>query len=336
MAGPRNPMSPSPPMPMSDSLEHAAEIKGELKSCMSSSNLQTMETASSFNRQRSVSFHNIEIREYERTIGDHPCVRGGPPVSLGWRYAPDSIVFNLEEYEAGQIPRAKEQMIMPRHLREHVLKDAGVSRREMAEATKIAFETQDQRNTTASHTALRDKTDYALECAGRKLKYVFQPSKKSEMKRTMSLCDVNQKSVETLPLKSEPHKSKAFTSRLLSSIRSRSCNNLQSQEAEPTKKVLPMNTSLPKKAVPSRSCNNLQSQEAELTKKEVPTSLPKKAVPTSLPKPVETASEPEKEKSSAMGTTSSEECKVEDGDDWFVAEIEKDNQEDLAQGLFII
>jgi hypothetical protein len=32
-------------------------------------------------RRNSVSFHSVDVREYDRTVGDNPSCRSGPPVS---------------------------------------------------------------------------------------------------------------------------------------------------------------------------------------------------------------------------------------------------------------
>jgi hypothetical protein len=36
--------------------------------------------------KRSVSFKTIEVREYERVLGDHPNTTHGPPMSIGWAF----------------------------------------------------------------------------------------------------------------------------------------------------------------------------------------------------------------------------------------------------------
>jgi len=37
-------------------------------------------------KTKSVSFSNVNIREYEITICDHPETSVGPSISLGWKY----------------------------------------------------------------------------------------------------------------------------------------------------------------------------------------------------------------------------------------------------------
>jgi len=46
----------------------------------------------------SVSFVSVEIRNYDRCAGDHPCCRSGVPLSLDWSYSRSSPRL-LDEYE---------------------------------------------------------------------------------------------------------------------------------------------------------------------------------------------------------------------------------------------
>mmetsp|Transcript_15905 Transcript_15905/g.22427 ORF Transcript_15905/g.22427 Transcript_15905/m.22427 type:complete len:337 (-) Transcript_15905:87-1097(-) len=52
---------------------------------------------------KSVRFHQITIREYERILGDNPAVSSGPPISLGWRYNQDNEVsVDIDDYESAR------------------------------------------------------------------------------------------------------------------------------------------------------------------------------------------------------------------------------------------
>ena len=69
---------------------------------------------------RSVSFGNIEIKEYPRAIGDNPgATSGGPPVSLGWKLV-SARTLELEAYENHRMfnRRKREEMLVPPRVRE--------------------------------------------------------------------------------------------------------------------------------------------------------------------------------------------------------------------------
>jgi hypothetical protein len=49
-------------------------------------------------KTKSVSFGNIEVREYPMVLGDNPSCRDGLPVSLGWEYA-QLFLMDVDDYE---------------------------------------------------------------------------------------------------------------------------------------------------------------------------------------------------------------------------------------------
>ena len=49
--------------------------------------------------RRSVRFGSVQVREYDRIVGDHPEVKVGPPIGIGWEYM-ELEPLNMEEYEA--------------------------------------------------------------------------------------------------------------------------------------------------------------------------------------------------------------------------------------------
>lgn len=82
-------------------------------------------------QKRSVSFANLEIREYSQVLGDHPYCRSGPPISLGWDFEPAFLV-EVEEYESTREPRrTRRQMRMGSERRREILMETdGVTNEE--------------------------------------------------------------------------------------------------------------------------------------------------------------------------------------------------------------
>mmetsp|Transcript_25323 Transcript_25323/g.53494 ORF Transcript_25323/g.53494 Transcript_25323/m.53494 type:complete len:251 (+) Transcript_25323:181-933(+) len=98
---------------------------------------------------RCVSFHSVAIREYDRTIGDNPSCRSGPPLSLDWNYS-NSYEKNLEEYEAERLySRAKETLCMNKYKRKILLAvHWGHTSEELKEARRNTKKIQRQRSMT--------------------------------------------------------------------------------------------------------------------------------------------------------------------------------------------
>mmetsp|Transcript_21246 Transcript_21246/g.43233 ORF Transcript_21246/g.43233 Transcript_21246/m.43233 type:complete len:490 (-) Transcript_21246:257-1726(-) len=56
--------------------------------------------------RRHVTFTTIQVRQYSRILGDHPCCPSGPPLSLGWDMERQDT-FSLEFYEKEREPERK-------------------------------------------------------------------------------------------------------------------------------------------------------------------------------------------------------------------------------------
>lgn len=77
---------------------------------------------------RHVSFASVQIREYSRILGDHPCCPSGPPLALGWELEREDSI-SLDEYERTRDPlrRSKEEFRLGCTDRREILENLVVS-----------------------------------------------------------------------------------------------------------------------------------------------------------------------------------------------------------------
>ena len=103
--------------------------------------------------KKSVSFHQVHVQEYARTIGDHPDVVLGPPISIDWE-PHHHEAHDFDEYETTREGRRKGSKIDLRihpNTRNRMMISAGVSKEEIKAATRAANRVSSQRkNTVAS------------------------------------------------------------------------------------------------------------------------------------------------------------------------------------------
>mmetsp|Transcript_16650 Transcript_16650/g.24925 ORF Transcript_16650/g.24925 Transcript_16650/m.24925 type:complete len:289 (-) Transcript_16650:155-1021(-) len=94
-----------------------------------------------------VSFQQVQIREYNRTIGDNPSCMAGIPISLDWSHSSESKI-PLNDYEKLKgMKRSKSSMRMPAKVRESLLKNnLGYSDEELAQAKKEIKQIQRSRS----------------------------------------------------------------------------------------------------------------------------------------------------------------------------------------------
>jgi hypothetical protein len=130
-------------------LEETTKPYIHLKSCVRAPASTTDTTMS---RRRTVSFNTVEIREYVRTLGDNPSVRSGPALSLGWIVV-DSCILPLSLYEHQRPPKVGSvDLIVPRIIREEMLREEGITRSEIAAANRESFRIKQNRNQTVQQT----------------------------------------------------------------------------------------------------------------------------------------------------------------------------------------
>lgn len=129
----------------------------------------------------SVSFKNVEIREYPITIGDNPSVSTGPPITIGWE-PQDEQVADIDEYESHRpIRRQSSEMAVPKVLREDIILNAGVSAEDLTKFTRDVTLLRRQRRRTVE-TLSNSQMDETIERTKRKLRNTFRKSSKKKEK----------------------------------------------------------------------------------------------------------------------------------------------------------
>jgi hypothetical protein len=162
-------------------LASQSETPSKLKSCFSSGNLSSMNGPTS----KSVGFRNIEIREYEISIGDNPSVGDGPPLSLGWKYEKEKII-DLNEFEDLKGPsRPRHEMRVPRNQREWLIRASGVTDEEIENSIRDVNITKKGRMNTATSSDAKEKTLEVLESAGRKFRRFVGSNKQKKLEEPL-------------------------------------------------------------------------------------------------------------------------------------------------------
>jgi hypothetical protein len=129
-------------------------------------------------RRRSVSFDTIRTRFYDQTIGDHPNVSYGPPISLDWKYE-EGETMDVEIYEEKRgKPRKIRQLMLNYYQRKNVLMwSYGFSEEEIKKATRESDKIQFQRAVTKCLLPVSMVEDF-VQSAGRKAKRVVKGERK--------------------------------------------------------------------------------------------------------------------------------------------------------------
>jgi hypothetical protein len=118
----------------------------------------------------SVTFKNVDIREFRMTLGDHPSACSGPPVRLDWDSTSQPCVIELEEYEKERQPRRSRRQLKLSLQRRHniLVKERGFSFEEVKAAWHDALEIRRLRKETLERGLGLMKWDEVWESTCRK------------------------------------------------------------------------------------------------------------------------------------------------------------------------
>ena len=133
-----------------------------LKSCLSSNNSLARSLSDNSDHpsqqhhapkplKRSVSFNQVQFREYERALGDNPAVSSGAPLTIGWRYS-ETCSLPVDNYEEMKVEaKTKKELLVPAHVRDSMLREqANVSSSALLKAVKEVNIAKNQRRRTVA------------------------------------------------------------------------------------------------------------------------------------------------------------------------------------------
>lgn len=118
-----------------------------------------------------VSFSSIQVREYERIVGDHPDTKVGPPVSIGWKFVENHEV-DIDQYEADRTLKGTRRMssITRKNLLHNVF---GIPEEEIRNAEKEVQKILKSRERTSKQGKVSEKIEATTQSFGRRLKRTF-------------------------------------------------------------------------------------------------------------------------------------------------------------------
>jgi hypothetical protein len=107
--------------------------------------------------ENTVSWGTIEMHSHVIELGDNPAVSQGLPITLGWERT-DSHKLSVDDYESNlEVRRSKQELILPRALREDWLRERGYSREELRKAASAVNKIKMDRRSSAEDGKMWEK-----------------------------------------------------------------------------------------------------------------------------------------------------------------------------------
>jgi len=98
-----------------------------------------------------VCFGHVQVRFYERTISDNPSVQSGVAIGIGWKYKRGNR-STVDQWELARGPiRSSAELVLSRHVRERMLREAGITQKEIAEMVRAGLKAKNQRKQTINN-----------------------------------------------------------------------------------------------------------------------------------------------------------------------------------------
>ena len=106
-------------------------------------------------RKSKVQFSTVEVRQYERILGDNPGVSSGPPISIGWNFYEDrTVCISVDEYEyehAHGTHHDETDMVLSRDERESILRELGFDQKDVARSVRKNYKLKKKRRQTVNN-----------------------------------------------------------------------------------------------------------------------------------------------------------------------------------------
>ena len=131
-------------------------------------------------RRSSVGFGEVQVRHYERILSDNPACQSGPSLGIGWKYRGGGVI-DVDSFESQRgIPRKQMELVMPRHVREVILKDWGYKQQDVADMVRNIGRVKNQRRQTINNLGAAGMEE-AVENAKRKVRSILSFGMKKDM-----------------------------------------------------------------------------------------------------------------------------------------------------------
>jgi hypothetical protein len=142
-------------------------------SCSDTEEESISNTSDDRSSKQAVSFGLIQVREYNRVVGDNPAVSDGPPMSIGWEFVQKEAV-SVYVYEKRKLSRRTSDLRLGNFTCKCILRqDCDFSWEEIRAAEKRVRKIQRQRRQTIQRGETTTAIEYAMESAKRKMHRIF-------------------------------------------------------------------------------------------------------------------------------------------------------------------
>mmetsp|Transcript_32482 Transcript_32482/g.68311 ORF Transcript_32482/g.68311 Transcript_32482/m.68311 type:complete len:289 (-) Transcript_32482:195-1061(-) len=170
--------------------EATGEISTTKNECCTQEILHTKASAPEETQEkRKVHFGTVEVRDYDMILGDHPCCRYGPPLTLDWDYL-EYEPLDVNEYEFRHPPRRNvREMGINYYFRERLLSNAGFTKLDFKLSKKEVNRVKLNRKLTqqiVAHYPLL-KVEAAVESVCRKCKRLVKEDHWKADKRRLAV-----------------------------------------------------------------------------------------------------------------------------------------------------